>query len=683
MPELNDLPGGLARAGLYDLHRQELEAAVLSWAKTAVMEGDAVNRADPSYDEVDATMAYMMGLPASPITDMRLGKDTANVRKVDLNFIKRVIRRHASALTDIKPMFQWKTKHPELKEGASLLNQYSIIWWINTFADVELTKAAKWALTGGAGDIVVEYDPYFHGGDTRISARDWRNTLPIRPGAHPQSIQDWEGVIIRESHPLNQLLARYPEKERFIKADSGALPVMNNPANVLTLAGKLRQPPRTLSGRGSKDPNRQRADKVVVPQCTLYRMFLKDRSVNQNVDDMIVGQLGSTWAYRVRPGKALYPNGRLVLFTEYGILYDGPNPYWHGMFPITRLALDPWPWLFVGLGLIHELRATNDAINMTVNDMLRNLAKKISPPTRYDRNVPAGFRKRHDPRAPGQKILRPSNFQAGVEFEQVEDLPAWAMPFLERLTTTFHELSGVANLEQLLALRQAPGRDTLDKFIEALTPELRLEGRQMEITLRDVAHMVRSNFFQFQSTARTFSLLGDSAAIVKDLDYDPDTHIPAFDPSSPEAAKIPHLSADRPLGERAQYFSRQFSFFVSPSSLISMHATERKMQLLQLSRQGMVDIWTLAEAFDIPNMGSPPMMLLPTRDPKQIKAAVDARQPPPMEVRIPDTIPERLMAQQQLGIGQSVNPAGRKATGQESPQMKQRSDGSTAVSESG
>ena len=55
----------------------------------------------------------------------------------------------------------------------------------------------------------------------------------------------------------------------------------------------------------------------------------------------------------------------------------------------------------------------------------------------------------------------------------------------------------------------------------------------------------------------------------------------------------------------------------------------------------------------------------------------------PMEIRIPKTVTERLMAQAQLGIGQTASPAGRKASGQEPPQLKQNSDGSTKVSESG
>ncbi len=45
-----------------------------------------------------------------------------------------------------------------------------------------------------------------------------------------------------------------------------------------------------------------------------------------------------------------------------------------------------------------------------------------------------------------------------------------------------------------------------------------------------------------------------------------------------------------------------------------------------------------------------------------------------LEIRIPQTITERLMAQQQLGIASTVNPAGRKATGQASPNLQQKQD---------
>jgi hypothetical protein len=45
-----------------------------------------------------------------------------------------------------------------------------------------------------------------------------------------------------------------------------------------------------------------------------------------------------------------------------------------------------------------------------------------------------------------------------------------------------------------------------------------------------------------------------------------------------------------------------------------------------------------------------------------------------MELRVPQTVTERLMAQQMLGIGMTQNPAGRKATGQDMPQTQTKTD---------
>lgn len=54
-----------------------------------------------------------------------------------------------------------------------------------------------------------------------------------------------------------------------------------------------------------------------------------------------------------------------------------------------------------------------------------------------------------------------------------------------------------------------------------------------------------------------------------------------------------------------------------------------------------------------------------------------------LEMRSPVTITERLMAQQMLGIGMTQNPAGRKASGGDSPKVEDKDGGSrTTVTES-
>ena len=54
-----------------------------------------------------------------------------------------------------------------------------------------------------------------------------------------------------------------------------------------------------------------------------------------------------------------------------------------------------------------------------------------------------------------------------------------------------------------------------------------------------------------------------------------------------------------------------------------------------------------------------------------------------LEMRSPVTITERLMAQQLLGIGMTQTPAGRKASGGDSPKVEDKDGGSrTTVTES-
>jgi hypothetical protein len=137
-----------------------------------------------------------------------------------------------------------------------------------------------------------------------------------------------------------------------------------------------------------------------------------------------------------------------------------------------------------------------------------------------------------------------------------------------------------------------------------------------------------------------------------------------------------------PRAQRAQFFHGMLTFRVSPGSILAMNASEQKMLRLQLSRQGYLDFWTLLEALEIPNVGQPPMTPLPvigTPDPNEVLASLTANgglgdghyimapNGQLLEVRMPSTITERLVAQQSMGIGMQPSPAGRKASAQQPP----------------
>jgi hypothetical protein len=86
-----------------------------------------------------------------------------------------------------------------------------------------------------------------------------------------------------------------------------------------------------------------------------------------------------------------------------------------------------------------------------------------------------------------------------------------------------------------------------------------------------------------------------------------------------------------------------FTFHVTPGSMLSAVGIEEQLKYLQLSRAGLIDHWTLLEKLNIPNVGEPPAGA--------------------------NTITQRLIEEQQMGVGMAISPTGRKSSGQTMPRQ--------------
>lgn len=122
------------------------------------------------------------------------------------------------------------------------------------------------------------------------------------------------------------------------------------------------------------------------------------------------------------------------------------------------------------------------------------------------------------------------------------------------------------------------------------------------------------------------------------------------------------------------------------------------MMDFQLARMGYLDFWSLHEALETPNVGTPPPIPLPPLQPPDPtvlltmaanggmdptgKYMMDPMSGQVMELRVPMTVTERLIAQQMMGIGMTENPAGRKASGQEAPEIEDKGDRTTVTESS-
>jgi len=684
---------------------QNGDPRVLSWLREWVQEGDLINRQDPSYDLISKAQDYITGQQRSAETCK-----LSYLPQVTINETRKAMQAHVSAITDLKPVAGWKT-NPEYQVQANLLNQYLMSEWVTTMMDLDLGDCVKYSLAGGTGDLVVDWDPHApQGGAHQLTARDPRDTLPLRP-SFGRSNQLWEGVCFREEHTVNVLRGMYPAKAHLFNASTDTLlgQVMGRFRTGLSRLLSPSDPLDSIAWPGSAGTlKKARAGSIVV-----YRAYFKDRTRNLTSSAIPMGAAGTNWAYLVQPKQPLYPRGRLLVATEDTIIYDGPNTYWHGMFPFCRLKLWSVPWQFLGIPLFNDLLPLQDAINDTVQDVRLAMRQWTNPDITYNRTaVSEATMKLMDPRRPGKRVKVMPGFGDPWKKEEgpAPQIIQLGIEMWEKLTTKFADLSGTANLSALLQLRQMPSADTIQKYYEALTPEIRNEARQVELFLRDFSEMVKSNYFQFLSTAKRIAVLGQGGAMLNEFDFDPDKFVPSLLPG--QEGYTPELDLNTTSrDQRAQFMTKQFIFIIAPNSVLAMDAQERKMMRVQLARMGYYDFWSLHETLETPNVGAPPAIPLPPLSPPPpdvlaqmlgqvqntpgaLQAMATGMMPLPqytdpatsrtftmdqgmgtiLELRVPVTVTERLQAQSMLGIGQTENPAGRKASGGAPPQQETKND---------
>lgn len=692
--------------------KQGGDPRVLGWVQEAIQEGDLLNRQDPAFEAADKGMRYVIGEQRQ--------QEQPHITYIPyavINKSRKAVQSHVSALTDIKPVFGYKATNPKFAFHADLLNRMTIAAWITNMMDVTLGDTIKYGLAAGTADLQVEWDPgaSYGLGDHKIIAKDFRDTLPIRPSTDP-SPQLWQGVVFREAHTVNTMREKYPDYAGSFKPASDNLitTVMSRFRRAVTRVMSPMGTPDTLSGLAGVPQTRAVRPGDVV----LYRVYLNDASRNMTSKPVVMGDPNANWSYVVDPGQPMYPQKRLIVCTPDLVLYDGPNPYWHGMYPFSRLKLWSVPWCFLGLPLLNDTIPVQDAINDVMKDMRLGLKQWINPDTLYDSTAGSrAFRVSFDPQKPGKKVqVNPMSAGGAVRkpYEKVDGPAPAALQLLfnlfEKLEALHDDLTGVANLQQLMQLRQLPSGDTIEKYYEAMTPELRSEGRNVEGFLRDVADMHKFNIFQFQNQWRRVAILGDAAQALEDFDFDPETLVPAMDKyttepdpatgmmtQTPNPDYVPGLDRSLSRAQRAKAFARMFVFTVAPNSILAMNTQEKKMMAFQETRMGYMDFWTFHEIMETPNVGNPPPIPLPPLQPpdpqmvqQELLAAAQAVQAgmPPMpqkytlgpngellEIRTPMTITERLQAQQMMGIGMTENPAGRKASGQQAPQMEDKDGG--------
>lgn len=641
--------------------REDLERYILGWVQKKVGDGLTILQRERAYNEIGEAIKFVNG--------EQLPMRSNSISKIVDNRLRKIGLETVSALTDVRPIWNYDTYNEKYKDQSLILNKLARGWWKNSKADRPLQSALLFSGVGGTGYGALTWNPDLPGGgDMELIPFDPRDVIPIEP-VYSDSLQDWTGVILRQQLPISLLRDRYPSKaykiteskgswfgSKQIDTGGGSMSSITSPAWSLLQKGPERMGGNSLGG------------------VDVMYVYVKDNSINTGADCVVMGDPGTNWAYNVYPvgyrkpdgsltteqEAKLYPRGRLVICTPEAVLADGPNPYWHGLFPVIRFTLDPLPWSLLGGSMIGDLIPLQNALN----EGLRGLEDGMAQWTRRGIIADSKTLSRTnldaiDTRKSGLKVMINPSMGEGFKVVDGPEFPQWYMTMIEFFKSEMDEISGVRGLQQLAQLKQMPSADSMEKFMDALSPLLRIRARSIEVSLGELAEMLKVGFFQYYDTGRRMQILGPDGISLEDFDYDP-------------GSLVPHDVPGDTRQERASNHHRNFTFSVAPNSFLNVSHTTQKMFILQLLRSNLMDPWTAWDSFDLPNVGQAPAETIPER---MIAARKLGLQPGPT--------PEMVQLQQAAMMAQLAQQAGMGAMGGVSPGGMGSVQGPQPMQESG
>jgi len=571
------------------------DKAVIGWASEAIQEGESFLVSQAGYDDISKIIEGIMGDTRQDLMrpSAMSGLTFNQMGKIGLDLV--------SSLTDIKPFWEYRCANQKFEVQAQMGQKLAASWWTRRNIDLKFSDVIKYAVAAGSGipHLVWNTDTQ----DQDLIPEDPRDVLPIRP-SDMISMQNCFGVVIRKERTVNSLRRQHPELANRIHADRegsrAALASNNRYARIveaLGLKSGFMQNLFSSLGKGA-------AQSLNVPSTDVYTIYVKDESVNETGKDQIMGDASTNWSYLVKPGQPLYPRKRCIELTRACKLYDGPNIYWHGMFPCPKLTLDPWPWSWLGKSPMRDVLPIQKEINRIVRGISDMAEKFFRPDVVADKNsISKALLDRVDTRKAGLKLRTNPVAGQGLRYEYppIERL-AILLQWLTTLVDAGKELSGTQELTSLVQLGQIPSSETIERMIESMSPAIRLRSRVMEAFMQELAMMVLMNFFQFYTTAKRIVILGPKGQTFEDFDFDPGTLIP-------DMLSMGFMDDDGnplPRYQRAKIFIDNFAYQIAPGSLLAASEVTDKLMYLQLTRMGIMDPATLMQKLQVPNLGLPP-----------------------------------------------------------------------------
>ena len=605
---------------------QSTEDRKLGWLKEANEDGDLYLKSQRAWKDIDKAVDIISG-EGIPTVSKRMSK-------IHINMLKRDIRETVATLSNIRPLWGYKTDNNDFMALATILNKLLMSWYLNTFADRSIRQALQYACGTGKGYVspVWQNDFWVTGrGDIKLKVYGPRSVRPIQIGKD-HDIQLAYGCTLTDEVPFARACATYPTQTDLFSPDRTTPTWMKSG---IRRVQKFLSPVLNQFGSGS----RKESDASIFPTVDIHKTFTMDLSFNDSGHDVMMGDPGTSWYYKVPSYKSEIPTGvidkstnqmtyrkatledamlfplrRMTLWTNQGILYDGTSHFWHAKVPIIPFEVDDWPWDYLGRSMVSDGQSIQESATRLLRAVDDSANARLDPGLQYDETLLSqSLMERFNPRVGGQRVK--VNMQMGDGIKPIlspafYDVPSWIGQYIEQLWEKMHHVLGTRDIQAIAKAKQVPAGDSLEKLMELAGPIVTDMSRNMEKSMRDLGEMWKGLAMQFYDTKRRVQVLGKDGVTEEDFDYDPGNMIPSHLPDEIVRMKNNELPKEfvsrASIIERAKTHINSCVFHVTPNSLHQVTQLTRKLLQLQLFKAGFpIDPWTMAEGMDIDNFGTP------------------------------------------------------------------------------
>jgi hypothetical protein len=561
------------------------KSSIMQWREAARDEAIATAQLHPEYSETQKYIDFLEGRQSAP------GRPAYKSRFFD-NRMGEARYDNLSVLTDIRPTIAVRSEVEAYAKQAKIAERVIQGSWQKEHFDLALVSAVDHALLGTGYWKIGACMP----GKMIVTPCGMDSVLPIQPG---RTIQASAAVLYRTYKGIQYYQSIWPDKSIGLEREAVAtnLSMSNNqyvrPGHITEVTWSALSPQMRYH-LGVRSVRKPASSKSVFPVIQLEEYWIDDPDINDSPNTLLVRDPGikmseHNYWYYVKPRQRVWPRKRLLVMAGDRIMYDGPAPYWHGMYPFAQLSLNPVVWAPGGLSKYRSQIPLNQAINEIGGSSMDVIRKALNPPvmTRENAVRPASW-KAFYPDKPGEKLRMTSisNPATDVRFMDPPVLPPYVYAMLAQyLIPTFDRRSGRMDVGALGRKNQVPGGDTIEQMRDTLQTSFRLEARFIEAFLMDAGTIAVSNIFQFYTAKQRLWTLGADGMTWEDFDYDPGTMVPATMPKEDHWKLFPIAIAQGSLHGASKDRAKQISI-----SLFRLGAISRRELLRTLEIQNIDEI---------------------------------------------------------------------------------------------